>query len=203
MNAALVLLSLLSAYAQLPTLPSGQSVVETHSEVFAPVTDVSFTISVTRSTFTIRDEIPVHYKIVNIGRAALHVPKGFHATACLEPGRGPHIDGWLEDGAGRPIKPGYGASCGSTPGAPPLTLVEWMEKGASLLKPGGAVDGVVQLHAMMAGGVPAGAYRIHAQLRGWTGDEFTPADLANARQKGIRILRGEIAAASLEVTLIR
>jgi hypothetical protein len=76
-----------------------------------------------------------------------------------------------------------------------------MERGGRLLKPGEAVDGAAQLHAMMAGGVPAGAYRIRAELRGWTGDEFTPADLANARQKGIRILRGEIAAAPLNVHL--
>jgi hypothetical protein len=191
----------LSIYATFLAPTRMQSPAETHSEVFAPVTNVSFTISVARPTFTTRDAIPVHYKIVNVGKAALYVPRGFDATGCLEPGRRPHIDAWFEDGAGRLITPGYGASCGSAPGAPPLTLVEWMKLGASLLKPGEAADGVVQLHAMMGGGLHPGPYRIHASLRGWTGEEFTSMDLASARQNGTGILRGEIAANPLNVRL--
>jgi hypothetical protein len=51
-----LILGLIALLAQLPA-----------PNVFAPATDVSFTISVDRTAYTIRDEIPFRYRIVNVG----------------------------------------------------------------------------------------------------------------------------------------
>jgi hypothetical protein len=167
--------------------------------VFVPSNDVSFTISLEKNTFGVREKIPVKYRIENISNGSLFVPRGFEVTACLDIGP-PHISGGFENNAGKHYEPGYGSSCGGTPGFF-LTLTERMSRGTVLLRAGEEFDGTLQLDPQISGGLPAGPYRIEAVLRGWKGDEFTDAQLAELVKMGNPFLRGEVPA-SARITLI-
>jgi hypothetical protein len=186
-----LILGLIALLAQLPA-----------PNVFAPATDVSFTISVDRTAYTIRDEIPFRYRIVNVGKAPLYVPRGFNATACLEPHHPPMIRGWLQSAAGNYSSDGYAASCGAAVDALPLTLEEWMKQGATLLRPGEAVEGVLRVSATSGLGASPGTYRVGATLVGWNERSFPLADFERTERAGLRLLRGEVAT-SAAVTLTR
>jgi hypothetical protein len=85
---------------------SSPSLVRT---VFVPSNDVSFTISLEKNTFAVREKIPVKFRIENISNGSLYVPRGFEVTACLDIGP-PHISGGFENNAGKHYEPGYGSS---------------------------------------------------------------------------------------------
>lgn len=167
--------------------------------VFVPSNDVSFTISLAKNTFGVREEIPVKYRVENISNGALYIPRGFEVTACLDIGP-PHIWGWFENSAGRHFEPGYGLSCAHGPGPAP-TLTERISKGTVLLHPREHFDGTLQLDPRFFGGLPIGSYRIEAVLRGWKGDEFTDAELAELMKMGSPFLRGEVPS-SVKIQLI-
>ena len=162
--------------------------------VFVPASGVSFTLRLEKTMFGVREKIPVTYRIENVSRASLYVPRGFEVTACLDIGP-PHITGGFESNAGKRFEPGFGVSCGGTPGVFP-SLSERMSNGTVLLRPGESVDGMLQMDPTMFGGLPPGAYRIVAVLRGWKGDEFTDAQLAELAKMGSPFLRGEVPASA-------
>jgi hypothetical protein len=168
-------------------------------EIFVPANDVSFTVSTERDTYSVRERIPVKYRIVNVGSGALFVLRGFEATACLGLGP-PHIWAGFENSAGQHFSPGYGVSCGGSGAAP--TVTERMNKGAVLLQAGVHFDGTLLLDPTMFGGLPPGSYRIEAVLTGWKGDEFDDADWAELAKMGSRFLRAEVPA-SVPITFIR
>jgi hypothetical protein len=76
-----------------------------------------------------------------------------------------------------------------------------MTKGTVLLRPSEHFDGMLQLDAQIFGGLPPGPYRIESALRGWRGDEFTDAQLAELAKMGNPFLLGEVPA-SARITLI-
>jgi hypothetical protein len=161
---------------------------------FVPANDVSFTISSDRNDYAVDEQIVVKYQITNISNQPLYVPRGFQATHCLEK-NGPHIWGWFENSAGRHFIPGYGSSCGSTPGATPLTVTQRMKAAAVLLRPGEHLDGVLELDPALFRLLP-GAYRIEAVLTGWESNRFSETELAELEKMGNPFLRGEIPAST-------
>jgi hypothetical protein len=76
-----------------------------------------------------------------------------------------------------------------------------MSKGTVLLRAGEHFDGILQMDPQISGGLKPGQYRIEAVLRGWKGDEFTDAQLAELAKMGNPFLRGEVPA-SVRITLI-
>jgi hypothetical protein len=167
--------------------------------VFVPSNDVSFTLSLERNKFGVREKIPVKYRIENVSSGSLYIPRGFESTACLDIGP-PHVWGWFENGSGQHFHLGYGTSCGSTPGVFP-SITDRMTKGTVLLRPGEHFDGILQLDPQMSGGLPPGPYRIEAVLRGWKGDEFTDTQLAELAKVGSPFLLGEVPA-TVKIQLI-
>ncbi len=162
---------------------------------FVPANDVSFTISTVRSDYGVNEQIVLKYQITNISNHPLYVPLGFQQTACLEINRGPHIWGWFENSTGRHFIPGYGVSCGSTPGAAPPTVTQRMNRTAVLLRPGEHLDGVLQLNPAMFS-LPPGAYRIEATLTGWDSAKYTDAERTELTQMGNPFLEGEVPAST-------
>jgi hypothetical protein len=165
---------------------------------FVPANDVSFTISTGRNDYGAGEQIVVKYQITNISNHPLYVPLGFQQTACLDINHGPHIWGWFENSAGRHFTPGYGGSCGSTPGAV-LTIAQRMNGAAALLRPGEHLDGVLQLNPAMFS-LPPGAYRIEATLTGWDPRKYTDAERTELEQIGNPFIEGEVPA-SMRVNL--
>jgi len=197
--AAPMLIAALAAVASLPRPGRAQSSPELVRKAFVPANDVSFTISLERNTFGVQEKIPVKYRIENISYGSLYVPRGFEVTACLDIGP-PHIWGGFENNAGMHYESGYGSSCGGTAGVFP-TLTERMSRGTVLLRAGEHFDGILQLDPQISGGLAPGPYRIEVVLRGWKGDEFTEAQLAELARMGSPFLRGEVPA-SARITLI-
>jgi hypothetical protein len=70
-----------------------------------------------------------------------------------------------------------------------------MAKEAVLLKPGGRVEGSLELDPAVFG-LPPGTYRIKATLACWKDDEFTCAERKQLEKLGGRFLRGEVTASS-------
>jgi hypothetical protein len=170
-------------------------------ETFVPANDISFAISTERKNYGVRDRISVQYRIVNVGSGSLYVPRGFEATVCLDgPRAAPHVRGGFENSAGKHFRPGYGASCGGTPGVEPPTVNERMSKVAVLLHPGEHLDGRFELDPAMFH-LPPGEYRIEATLYGWKDDEFSDAERIELPKIGVPLLSGE-APASTRVELL-
>jgi hypothetical protein len=202
-NYILVLGSMLIAALTVNALAPGpvvraQSSLNLVRTVFVPSNDVSFTISLEKKMFGVREKIPVRYRIENVSNGSLYIPRGFESTACLDIGP-PHVWGWFENSSGQHFDLGYGASCGSTPGVFP-SITERMTRGTVLLRPSEHFDGMLQLDAQIFGGLPPGPYRIESALRGWRGDEFTDAQLAELAKMRNPFLRGEVPA-SARITL--
>jgi hypothetical protein len=170
-------------------------------ETFVPANDVSFSISTGRSNYGVREQITVKYQITNVSNGSVYVPRGFEATACLDgPQARPHVRAFFENSAGKHFYPGYGVSCGGTPGAAPPRVTERMSKVAVLLRPGEHLDGVLQLSPAMFH-LPPGEYRIEAVLYGWTDSDFSDAERMELEKTGSPLLRGE-APASAHITLL-
>jgi hypothetical protein len=157
--------------------------------------DVSFAVSLARTTYSISEQIPVSYRIVNVSKRRLYVPRGFEATACLGFGP-PRIWGWFENSAGQQFRHGYGVSCSSTSGELP-TLTERIRRGTVPLIPGEWRDGVLSMDPTR---LPAGPYRIEAVLRGWNVNDFSPAEADELARMGIALLSGDVPA-SVTVTI--
>lgn len=162
--------------------------------IFVPANDISFTISTERKNYGVRERISVKYRIVNVSNGSLYVPRGFEATICIDgPRVGPHVLGGLENSAGKHFYPGYGASCGGTPGAVSPTVTDMMSKVAVLLRPGEYFDGAFQLDPTMFHLTP-GAYRVEAVLYGWRSDQFSDAERTELERLSAPILSGDVPA---------
>ena len=162
---------------------------------FVPTTAVSFAISTDRNSYSVREQITLRYRIVNISNHALYVPRAW-AEGC--PTVTQHVSAWFEDSIGRRSVSGIGASCA---GSFSPTVTERMNKEAVLLKLGEHVDGTAPL-VIPTGreSFPSGAYRIEAILSGWNYDRFTDGERRELAAMGNPLLRGEIPA-SVRVTL--
>ena len=120
----------------------GRQNSDRQDELFAPASDVTFTLSTERDSYSVQRKFVVTYRIVNVSHAAVYVPRGFEVAGCLQLGHmRPHVWPSLENSAGRHFKGGYGGSCPFTPGAEP-TVRERVSQAAVLLQPGGHTDGV-------------------------------------------------------------
>lgn len=172
-----------------------QTRAEPPDGIFAPASDVSFSLSLPTAQYAAGDHIPVGYRVLNLGKTALFVPRGNAETVCLDP-RWPHFLAWFENSVGQTFKPGYGVSCAHGV-EPRLRTSDLMRRVAIALEPGEHIDGTIELDSTMFGGLPPGTYRIDGVLHGWIGNEFEWADL---RAMGIPLLQGE-ATASVDLTL--
>lgn len=171
------------------------------TETFVPPSAVSFTISVSQISLRVGPQIPVTYRIVNVGKTALYVPRGFAATGCLEMPAPPHLEAWLRSESGEVFKPGYGGSCATSYPYVGPTLAEHLAQGAILLAPGDQVEGVLLVSTTIVTGLPPGAYLIHALLRGWTGEEFSLRNREQLRASKTQLLGGVVSATPIQVTL--
>lgn len=161
-------------------------------ETFVPANDVSFSITIAPNHYPVGERIQVTYRILNISKGALHVPRAWEAK-CPS---GPHVWAWFENSAGKHFMPGYAGSCMSNP----QTVSERMTKEAVLLKPGERLEGSLQLDTTLFSGLPPGAYRVEAVLYGWNDKDFTDAERLALSKIGNPFLRGEIPA-SARITL--
>jgi hypothetical protein len=161
-------------------------------EVFVPTNDVSFTISVEKSSYRTIETIHIGYRVKNISNHALYVPQEWEATCPAAP----HLWVWVEDSAGKHFEGGYAGSCSSGP----KTIAERMSKEAVLLKPGKFLDGSLRFDPTLFH-LPPGAYRVEASLTGWTEERFSAADRAELQKMGHPFVRGAIPA-STNVVLI-
>jgi hypothetical protein len=173
------------------TALGGHQAASPSVDVFAPPRDLSFTISIDRSSYSASGAtIRVAYRLENVSNAAILVPREFKDTGCTDPEHRPHLEAWLEDARGQSSRMGYGGSCGSTPGAPPPTTAEVLSKLATRLESRGRADGVLQIELPLHA-VTAGQYHLVATLSGWKDKTFPSADLSNL---GARILHGDLKA---------
>jgi hypothetical protein len=169
-------------------------------EAFVPSNDVSFTLTTEKTTYKAGEQIDLKYEILNIGNAALYVPRQWD-------GQCPHtlhIWAWFENSAGQHFIPGYGGSCASntSPSSRPRqTLPERIEKGAALLRPGQRLEGTIRMDTTLFGGLKPGEYRLESTLSGWSENNFTPAQQLELSKMGAPFMRGEVPA-STPVTLI-
>jgi hypothetical protein len=195
-----ILIAVLGASALMPgPAVRAQSTLDRGRTTFAPANSVSFTLALEKNVFGVRESIPVKYRIENVSNSFVYVPRGFEITGCLHIGP-PPVSGSFVNSEGKHFAPGYGTSCGGTPGVFD-TLTQRMSIGTVLLHPGEQVDGILQLDPTMFGGLPPGRYRVEAVLRGWNSNEFTDAELAELATMGSPFLRGEVLA-SIKIQLI-
>lgn len=150
---------------------------------------VSLSITIEPLQYSVRDTIPVTYRITNVSKAPLYVPKGFEATACLEDfsTRSPHILAWIENDVGQRVGPGYGASCASTLGVVP-TLAQRLTA-AVILRPDETVSGPLSVGLRQPS--VGGQYKVGVTLRGWAASDFPAAYLDEIRTAGMPLLAGE------------
>lgn len=161
--------------------------------VFVPANDVRFTISTEKKSYGRRERIAVTYRIVNVSRRMLYVPRKWEVKCPANP----HVWAWFEDSSGKHFTPGYGGSC--NPPSFPKAIDERMRKEAILLKPGEHVDDSIELDPSMFSLSP-GAYRIEAVLYGWKENEFSEAQRIELEKLGSPFLFGE-APANASITL--
>jgi hypothetical protein len=134
----------------------------------------------------------VTYRIVNSGQSAVYVPKDWEVTACLHLG-GPHVNDGLISRTGQSFFPGYGASCGSTPGVPLPSVVDRIHQGATLLRPGESLVGHLSFVPMS--NATAGSYDLKVVVRGWQREDFSAAEWDDLAKLDAPILSGELSAA--------
>jgi hypothetical protein len=152
-------------------------------ETFVPASDVSFKISTDRSSYSTGEPIAVNFRIKNVSKGPLYVPREWEVTCPASP----HLWAWFEDSAGKLFVPGFGGSCISSP----KTVSERMSKEAALLKPGEYIDGTFRLDTKLFGGLKPGAYRIEAGLTGWIETKFSDAERSELTQMGTPFMTGE------------
>src|ERR1044072_2815187 len=95
---------------------------------------------------------------------------------------------------GRRLVPGYGGSCGGTPGTV-MPLAERVTRGAVRLEPGAEFDGTV---IATFNALSPGEYRVGAPLRGWP---RTADGLTDFGKLGVPFVEGELTS-SIRVTLV-
>ena len=156
-------------------------------QLFAPVSDVSFSISTGRARYAADEDVVVSYRIVNESTGPLFVPR-LQFAKC--PAAFPHLAMWFEsDTALREIR-SYAGSC--LQNIPPVfqLLAERMKEEAVLLRPGEAFTG--QLVKKFPADWPAGNYRIVASLTGWPEERFTQAERNDLPKLGSPVLGGQL-----------
>src|SRR5690349_9550685 len=99
------------------------TIARTANAIFAPAKNVSFAISTEHRTNSYQEQVIIKYRITNIGRAPLYVPRS-QGASCMD---SMHFNAWF---AGQPA--GLAGSC---PGPGP-TPSERMKQSAILLRPG-------------------------------------------------------------------
>src|SRR5690242_9135382 len=105
------------------------SVALAENDVFVPANDVSFSIEREHKSCKIGQPIGLIWKVTNVSRAAIFVPRDTWDVKCPSP---PHVLAWLENASGKHFIPGYVGSCMGANGL----LLERMKKDAVLLRPG-------------------------------------------------------------------
>lgn len=153
-------------------------------DTFVPANDISFTVATERSMYRVGEQIDLKYEIVNIGNAAVYIPREWNAQCPSKP----HIWAWFETSSGKHLIPGYAGSCSPSP----QTLTERMNKEAVLLKPGEHLEGAVKMDTTLFGGLKSGSYRLEATLSGWNENEFSPVQQSELTKMGAPFIRGDV-----------
>lgn len=96
--------------------------VAAQRETFVPSNDVSFSISVERSSYRAGAQIVLKYRVMNISNRALFAPRAWEVKC----GGRPHVWAWFENSVGQHFNPGYAGSC--DPDYDPKTVTERMSR---------------------------------------------------------------------------
>lgn len=166
-------------------LPTGSAAAQ---EPFAHANDVAFSIRTEQKHYEIGEKIVVSYTIKNVGNGPLFVPRSQWDTACSG---APRFWALLENSSGQHFEPGFiggglGAKdCGD------VSLSEWLNKDAVLLKPQQSVAGTFVFEFPPGSGtftrtLKPGLYRLEALLYGWN------APLTELQRGGLSRIQGSL-----------
>ena len=172
---------LLSASCLLPAASAAAP-----SDIFVSTANISFRIASEEKNYGVGDVVRLNYRITNIGKRPLYVPREWEATCPPVP----HIWVWFLDSSGDHLSAGYAGDC--SPAKP--TLAERMSKEAVLLKPGESTSGTLELDPKLFH-LTAGRYRVEASLTGWRQEQFSPEERAELEKMGHPFITGEAPAA--------
>jgi hypothetical protein len=153
--------------------------------VFAPATDVVYTVIPERTSFQVGAVVTFQEELVNVSNRSLYIS----SVTC------PQLPVWLEDSTGRHVFGGSGAICGQHPG----TLIEHVRLERKLLKPG---EHLTATSSIDTRGLAPGDYRVEAAFAGWNPKDFSDSDLKELAKMDAPLLRGE-ATATAKLTLTK
>jgi len=161
------------------------------NDVFVSMANISFRISSEEKNYGVDDVVRLNYRITNISKTALYVPREWEATCPPVP----HIFVWFLDSSGNHLSAGYLGDCFRNN----QTIQERMTKEAVLLKPGESTAGTLRLDPKVFH-LTAGRYRVEASLTGWRPEKFSAEELAELEKMRYPFITGEVPA-SLTVIL--
>ena len=161
------------------------------NDVFVSMANISFRISSEEKNYGVDDVVRLNYRITNISKTALYVPREWEATCPPVP----HIFVWFLDSSGNHLSAGYLGDCFRNN----QTIQERMTKEAVLLKPGESTAGTLRLDPKVFH-LTAGRYRVEASLTGWRPEKFSGEELAELEKMRYPFITGEVPA-SLTVIL--
>jgi hypothetical protein len=163
-----------------------------HTDLFVSTSDITFRISSEKTSYEADDEVRLDYRVTNVSKTPLYVPREWEATCPTVP----HIWAWFEDHSGNHLVPDYASDCKPEK----QTIEARMRKEAVLLKPGEHLDGTLRLDPKTFH-IGAGRYRVEAALTGWHEEKFTAEERAELEKMGHPFVTGE-APASLTIILV-
>jgi hypothetical protein len=158
------------------------SSVVARNEVFVSATNISFKISSEEKSYSTDEDVRLNYRITNIGKTPLYVPREWEATCPPVP----HIWVWFLDNSGNHLSAGYASSCNPAK----KTIQERMSKEAVLLKSGESTDGHLRLSPKLFHLGP-GRYRVEASVTGWALEKFTAEEQSELEKIGHPFVTGE------------
>jgi hypothetical protein len=152
-------------------------------DLFVSSASVTFHISSEERSYSADDDVRLNYRITNVSKVALYVPREWEATCPPVP----HIWLWFLDSSGNHLSSGYAGDCFPHK----QTMQERMSKEAVLLKPGESSSGQLRLYPKTFHLGP-GRYRVEASVTGWTREKFTAEERGEMEKMGHPFLTGEV-----------
>ena len=150
--------------------------------VFVSTANISFRISSEAKSYSADEDVRLNYRITNISKTPLYVPRPWEATCPPVP----HIWVWFLDSSGNHLSSGYLGDCMPNK----QTIRERMSKEAVLLKPGESTIGPLRLSPKEFHLGP-GRYRVEASVTGWIPEKFTAEERSELETMGHPFITGE------------